>query len=298
MRTAALAALSAVLAMWCGALHACPADMPLTVVVPYAAGGSLDVITRIVSAGLGPRLARRVDVVNLPGASGLFAARRTLRTPLDGCTLLSATISQVGLLPLQNAAASLSPEQFQPVARTGSTAFAIVASARSPIRKLDDLGKSGAPVRAGNLGSESLQAILLRRLEHAARADFIHVPYAGAAALAQAIEGDHIDIAILAMPAITAMLPRGHVRIVARVGREHSDPAVSWSGLFAAKGTDEAWAGRVALAIEKTLADPAIGAHLARLGVETQGSAQNFADEVAQSIAWLRATLPVRATER
>ncbi|GAP37802.1 putative exported protein [Piscinibacter sakaiensis] len=262
--------------------------------VPYAAGGSLDVTTRTLVAALAPRLGRRVDVVDLPGASGLFAARRVLRAPVDGCTLLSATISQVGLLPLQNTGAGFAPEQFMAVARTGSVASYLVVSARSSVHRLSDLSTPGSAWRAGNLGPESLQALLLQRLERAARTEFIQVPFAGAAALAQALEGDHIDLAILAQPALAGLLPRGQVRIVAGVGQGEGEPAVAWSGLFAASGTDPGWAKAVSGAVEQAMADPAVAASLQRLGVDTRPPSMGFSDEVAQSVAWLRSMLPPR----
>src|SRR5262249_26665160 len=113
---------------WCAALAlcsalpvaACPPGRLLSVVVPYPAGGSLDVTTRVVADAAAHRLGRPVQVRNVPGASGLIGAREVANAAKDGCTILSGTVNTMVLIPLLEPHAGFRGSDFVPVSKIGS----------------------------------------------------------------------------------------------------------------------------------------------------------------------------------
>src|SRR5882672_7346560 len=130
---------------------------PIKMVVPFAAGGPVDALARIVAAELAPRLQTDVVVENRGGAGGLLAVDQVMRAAPDGRTVLFAS---VGAFVITNA---LKPQpgydqlkSFAPVARIGAAPTLFVVKADSPIKTLPELvakAKSGAKMSFGSAGA-------------------------------------------------------------------------------------------------------------------------------------------------
>src|SRR5437764_15306162 len=138
------------------AVPAVAAD-PIKVVVPFAAGGPVDALARIVANELAPRLQTDVVVENRGGAGGLLAVDQVARAPADGRTILFAS---VGAFVITNA---LKPQPgyeqlkvFAPVARLGAAPTLFIVKADSPIKTLGDLvakAKTNADMTYGSAGN-------------------------------------------------------------------------------------------------------------------------------------------------
>src|SRR6185295_12671424 len=130
---------------------------PVKVIVPFAAGGPVDALARILAAELSPRLQSDVVVENLGGAGGLLAVERAANAPADGRTVLFAS---VGAFVITNA---LKPKPgyeqlktFAPIARVGAAPTLFIVKADSPIQSLPDLiakAKAGEKLSYGSAGN-------------------------------------------------------------------------------------------------------------------------------------------------
>jgi tripartite-type tricarboxylate transporter receptor subunit TctC len=298
-RSAVAASLSAVLwAALVGTAGACPAERLLTVVVPYAAGGSVDVTTRILAKTVGHHLGRPVNVSNIPGASGLLAVRKVLGAERDGCTLLSGSANTVIVVPIMNPHAEFTAENLIPVGKVGITDMVLVASARSGLRDMHGLQRAAAasePLRAGHPGQESLQAVALRQLGKRLKAPLIEVPYSGAAPLVNDLAGGHLDIAVLAKPVALPMIQRGALNLISTLHERDGYVLGSWSGWFAARGVPDAGLEPTAQAMARALSDISTRQSLMELGLSIDAAAdwQAFAREVGVTAARLREQMGV-----
>src|ERR1043165_20388 len=169
---------------------------PIKVIVPFAAGGPVDALARILGAELGPRLQADVVVENMGGAGGLLAIERAAAAPADGRTILFAS---VGAFVITNA---LKPKPgyeqlktFAPVARVGAAPTLFIVKADSPIASLPDLiakAKSGEKMSYGSAGNGTTMHIVAEQLNASAGTKITHVPYRGIAPALNDIMGKHI----------------------------------------------------------------------------------------------------------
>src|SRR5437868_5122914 len=187
-----LAALAAILL----AAPALAAD-PIKIVVPFAAGGPVDALARIVANELAPRLQTDVVVENRGGAGGLLAVDQVARAPADGRTILFAS---VGAFVITNA---LKPQPgydqlkvFAPVARIGAAPTLFIVKGDSAVKTLGDLiakAKSDSKMSYGSAGVGTTMHIAADQLNSSAGTKITHVPYRGIAPALNVIMGRHID---------------------------------------------------------------------------------------------------------
>jgi tripartite-type tricarboxylate transporter receptor subunit TctC len=277
---------------------ACPGDGPISVLVPYAAGGSLDVTTRLVAKAVSIRLGRSIVVMNAAGASGLIAVRRLLAAPLDGCTLLGATVNTVVILPAQNPHAGFSSTDLTPIALVGETEMVLVASVQSGLRDMAALkqaARSARALRAGHPGADSVQALALDALESRLQAHFVQVPYSGAGMMVGDLAGGHIELAVLAKPVAMPLVKRGMAVLLGTMRLNENDPLPTWSGWFAARGVASAAVMPVRQAMLQSLADPPLARALTEMGMDLDRvPAEALVDEVARSAHRVRHLLAAR----
>src|SRR3989440_274825 len=166
-------------------LLAAPAQAadPIKMVVPFAAGGPVDALARIVANELAPRLQTDVVVENRGGAGGLLAVDQVARAPADGRTILFAS---VGAFVITNA---LKPQpgydqlkSFAPVARIGAAPTLFIVKGDSSLSSLPDLiakAKSDSKMSYGSAGAGTTMHIAAEQLNASAGTKITHVPYRG-----------------------------------------------------------------------------------------------------------------------
>ena len=130
---------------------------PVSLMVPYPAGGPSDAIARIFATPLGKELGQPLIVENLGGASGAIAAQKVLAAPADGHFIFQGSPNEVILAPLANAAVKLKAEDFRLVAPVADAVMVFVTRKDLPANSVDELialarKNAAAPLNYGSVG--------------------------------------------------------------------------------------------------------------------------------------------------
>jgi tripartite-type tricarboxylate transporter receptor subunit TctC len=265
----------------------------ITVVVPWPAGGSNDVLGRVIGQQMEKSLGQRVIVENKPGASGIIGAREVVKAKPDGYILLLTSNS----LTLN---AALRPKRLQfdvlkdlePIAVAGTVAGIIVVNPSVPVHSIKELvalakAKPGT-LTAGTSGVGSPAYFLLKDFESRTGIDVVEVPYKGAPPLMNALLGGRIDFSI-ANPAVALpQIKAGKVRALAVASAKRSPmlpdlPTVEeagipgfvdnhWMGYFAPRGTPAAIIDRLTRAIHDAVAVPQVAESLQKTAITVDRS--------------------------
>jgi tripartite-type tricarboxylate transporter receptor subunit TctC len=178
-------------------------NKPVTLMVPYPAGGLSDVIARTVNAPLGKALGQPVIVENLGGASGGIAAQKVLNATSDGYTLFQGSPNELIFAPLALSAVKYKSEDFRQVHRIAMAPMAIVARGELPANNADELvayaikaAKEGKPMTYASVGVGSFYHLLGEQMSKMIGVPMLHVPYKGAADVVKDLLGNQIDIFI------------------------------------------------------------------------------------------------------
>jgi tripartite-type tricarboxylate transporter receptor subunit TctC len=230
-------------------------DRPISIVSPFAAGGTSDVIARAVARGIEPRLGQPVVVENVTGAGGTLGIANVARAQPDGYRLvmggLGSVVFAAGIhgsrLPYDARTA------LAPVAAVASVPTVIIVAASSPVRDLRQLVEL-ARAKPGELtygspgagGSLHLSGELFQRL---ARVELQHVPYRGGAPMMQDVLGGQIPVAFSDTTLILPLLSTGRIRPIAVLApnRAASLPDVPTAAEAGLPGLEvETWYGLLA----------------------------------------------------
>lgn len=259
---------------------------PVSLMVPYPAGGPSDAAARIFTAPLGKELGQQVIVDNLGGVSGALAAQKVLAAPADGYYLFQGSPNEVILAPLANAAVKLKAEDFRLVHPVTDAVMVVVARKDLPANNMDELialarKSADKPLTYGSVGIGSLYHLILEDVQKRTGIQLIHAPYKGNAPLLTDIGGGQVDFAVLVYSAgMGAMADQGRLKVIGQLGAQRSEllknvPTVSegkelkdfafqiWSGFMVPKNTPEDVVQRLHKAIGATLQEPGVRSQLA-----------------------------------
>ena len=275
---------------------------PIRMLVPFSAGGTVDIVARLLSVKLSADLGQPFVVENKAGAGGTIAAAQLSKSPGDGYTLmlmhqgLAFNASLYSDLPYDTL------RDLAPIAYVGATPNALVVTHSLPVKTLQEFldyaranpGRiaygSGGIGSAGHLSVELLQSLTGIRLTH--------VPYKGSGpALTDLISGQ-IQAMLLTMPAVMPYLKGGKVRAIATSGARRS-PALPelptlaeagvpgyeytpWYGMFGPGTLPKELTARLNSAVNKTLADAGLGTKLAQQGLEVHAMASDQFREIVR----------------
>jgi tripartite-type tricarboxylate transporter receptor subunit TctC len=266
---------------------------PVTLMVPYPAGGGSDVLARSVNGALGKELGQAVVIENVGGASGSIGAQKVLSAPSDGYYLYQGSPNELILAGLANSAVKFKPEDFRAVQIIGNSPMAIIVRQDLPVSNADELlsyatkaAKEGKPLTYASVGIGSLYHLLGEQISKQASIEMTHVPYKGAADIVRDLIGNQVDMFIspYAAPQV-AMAKQGRFKFIAALSpsRQRNLPDVAsvdegkalkgfhhtiWNGYFVKKDTPEAIVQTFHKAIISTLTDPAIKTSLEAQGGE------------------------------
>lgn len=284
---------------------------PVKIVVPFAAGGSTDVVARILADKLGAELKQAFIVDNRPGAAGNIGADVVAKSNPDGYTLLMGTTGVLAINGHLYKDMPFDPEKdFTPVSYTSLLTNILVVNPEVPARTVSDLvrlakSKPGALTYAssGAGSSTHLSAELFKSL---AGVDILHVPYRGSSqALVDVISGQ-VTMLFDNAPSAIPFVQQGKLRAVAvtstkRLPNLPDVPTIeesgvkgyeslSWSGIVAPTATPRAIVNKLNAAIERILAMEDVRQKFASMGVEPVGGPpEAFARHVrAESEKWGR----------
>ncbi len=276
---------------------------PIKLIVPFAAGGPIDVMGRLVAHWLSSTLGQQVVVDNRPGASGAIGTRAAAAAEPDGHTLLIGSVTTLATGPLLAKNLGYDPlKDFAPVAMLASTPFALVVAPRVPAMTVQDFiayaranpGKLNFGTPIGTLAHLTGELFRIRT-----NIDIVVIPYKGAATAVTDILAEQVDMTFEPTSVLAAHIHDGKVRPLAVTGtaRSRQLPDVptmiesgfagftsySWTGIMVPAGTPTEIVRKLNAAINQGLKSPDMNSTLARLGAEAKvGSPQDFAAFIAE----------------
>lgn len=267
-------------------------ERPIRLIVPFAAGGTSDLLGRVVGAKLSEALGQTVVVDNRGGAGGSLGAALVAQAAADGYTLL---VPHVGLAFNE----TLYPKRpynavrdLAPVSRLGETPNSVVVNNNFPVKSIQDLvalaKKQPGRINYGSAGVGSAAHLAMALLEYAMGVSFNHIPYKGGGPSMIATTAGQVDFSMPAFPTSVPHIKAGRMRIIAVTGatREPTMPDVPtvaesgvpgyefgiWFGVFAPAATPKAVVTRLNQEIVKALANPEMRDQLMKVGVNPGSS--------------------------
>lgn len=299
-----LAAFFCGLALCAGAGHAAdpawPAARPITLIVPFSAGGSVDVTARLVAQKLGERLHQSVVIDNVAGAGGAIGVNKGVHAAADGYTLVMGADSPIAIAKLVNPAAVRydALKDLAPVAMVNTAPMVLVARSSLPAGNLDELARLAqqqpGKISYATSGIGTILHLATERLSERAKMQLVHVPYRGGGQIVTDVVGGQVDLAMLISVTAIPQIQSGKLKALAvtsdkrlpelpNVPTVGETPAlkgyqmVSWSGIFAPARTPAPIVARLNQELNAVLAAPEVKAKLAEQGaVAASGSAADF----------------------
>ncbi|MBK5958484.1 hypothetical protein CCR97_09730 [Rhodoplanes elegans] len=288
-------------------------DASVRIVVPYAAGGSTDVVARLVAASLQTRLGQPVVVENMGGSAGNLGAAAVARSQPDGYTLLMATPGPAVMnqfmyrkMPFDSAKA------FTPVVSIADFPSVLVVGPKVKATTVKDFVAElkAAPKGAtyGSAGVGSTGHLGGTVLVASTGLNGTHVPYRGSAPMLQDLIAGNIDFTVDTVPGLMSFITAGTVRALAVTGKDRA-PAIpdvpnnaeagipgiemgSWLAFLAPAGTPRAVVEKIASEVDAALKDPAMAKRIQDLGaVPTGGTPQDLARFMAAETAKWKAVI-------
>jgi tripartite-type tricarboxylate transporter receptor subunit TctC len=208
-------------------------ERPVTIVVPYAAGGGIDVIARMMAQRFSEKLGQPVVVENRLGAGGVIASTLVARAPADGYTLLLASDAQFAIqVPLRKNLPYNPVKDFSPIAIAGSTPFALVVNPAVPAQSLSEfiaLAKNKPDdLTYGSSGVGGTPHLVMEMFKIRSGTKLRHVPYKGTAQALNDIMSGTIPVMFAGLTGVPSLLGSGKLRAlgVSSTSRLKALPAV------------------------------------------------------------------------
>jgi tripartite-type tricarboxylate transporter receptor subunit TctC len=260
----------------------------ITLIVPYAAGGGVDVVARVIGEALGERLGQKIIVENVTGAGGVIGTQRAARAPADGYTLLFAVENTMAVAKLVQPSVVQydSQKDFQPISLIGTAPLVLVGKKELPADNISELmtllrANPGKYSYASSGVGTSLQ-VLGEMVNVEGRVHMVHVPYRAAPQIVADLISNQIDLAVLPLNLALPPYRDGSIKIFGTSERTPSSlapdlPSLAahpelttvnmtvWYGLFAPAKTDPAIVDRIYQALHTTLSDTSMRRKLAEI---------------------------------
>jgi len=289
---AAVAALAALSVCVPPAAYGAYPDRPVTLIVPFSAGGTVDSVARLLAAQLGEQLKTHIIVENVPGAGGTIATQRVARAKPDGLTLLFTTPNHTINPALLHHLPFGSARVFAPLPLPTPSPDLPVANWHPPLPAIPTL-VAYAKAHPGQLnyasaGIGTLPHVTMELLLQKLDLRITHIPYKGAAPAMSDLLGGQVAVKMDTIVTSLAQINEGRLRPLALAGAHRSPllpnvPTLTecgvsgydgmlWMAILAPKGTPPAIVDTVNQAIARSLRDPALLDHFAVYGVEPVGS--------------------------
>ncbi|UZE47552.1 Bug family tripartite tricarboxylate transporter substrate binding protein [Rhodopseudomonas sp. P2A-2r] len=264
-------------------------DRGVRIVVPFPAGGSNDVVARMLGAKLQELWGQPVVIDNRAGAGGNIGAESVARSPADGYTLLLTAPGPLAVNQSLYTQLSFNPmKDFTPVALIASVPIVLAVNPNvkaTTVAELIALAKaSPGKLNFGSSGLGSTNHLAGELLKTRAGIDIVHVPYRGAAPAMNDLIGGQIPMMFDNMPAIRPQVQGGTIRAIAVAGAKRSPlfpelptmveagvpnfEASSWFGLVAPAGMPPDVMNTLIDSVTKLLKDPDMVKRLADVGAE------------------------------
>jgi tripartite-type tricarboxylate transporter receptor subunit TctC len=192
---------------------------PITLIVPFAAGGSNDLVARVIGKKLGEVWGQPVLIDNRGGAGGLIGSAAVATAPPDGYTLLLVSVTFTINPAVKKAMPFDTIRDFTPVAFIARSPLLVTASNKLPVksaRELLDLAKSKpGQITYASSGPGSINQIAAELIALSAGVKLLHVPYKGGAPGLNDLVGGHVDLYVSSLPQVLSLAKDGQARALA-----------------------------------------------------------------------------------
>ncbi len=264
-------------------------DREITMIVPFGAGGSTDIVGRIIGQAMSDRLGVPVIIDNRGGAGGTVGTQAAARADADGYTITVATTSTHVVGPLTVSSVTYDPiEDFAHIGMIAETPYVL---AINPELGVSDVGElialledSPGDLNFGSAGTGSTTHLAGLMFLSATGTEMEHIPYGSNAEATTALMGNEVQVLFGSMPAVLSQIQAGSIEALAvgtleRSGELPDTPTMQeagvedyraslWLGLAAPAGTPDDVIGVLADALADSVADPDVAAQLANSGAE------------------------------
>jgi tripartite-type tricarboxylate transporter receptor subunit TctC len=281
-------------------------NRPLTMVVPFAAGGPVDVLGRILAQYLGEVAGRQVVVENVTGAGGMTGSQRVAQGHPDGHTFVLGSIGTHALnqtlykRPLYNEATD-----FAPVALIADVPLVLITRKDMPandLREFIALARTRqSSMQFGSAGAGTSTHIGCVLFNQAMGVDITHIPYRGGGPAMVDLIGGRIDYMCNVLSTAVQPVETAQVKAIATLARERSSimpnlataheqgltdfDAYTWNAVFLPRNTSTELVARLNAALGKVMDNPAFRDRLAGLGLYVVAPQRRSPDYLAQFVA-------------
>ena len=263
-------------------------NKPISLVVPQAAGGTNDIVARLIAPAFGDAIGASVVVENRPGAGGNIGTQSVARSAKDGYTLLLTINSAQAINPALYKNPGFDPiNDFVPLYYIGATPYVLVSPPGSPYKTLADV-ISAAKKRPGELsyasaGNGTISHLLGAMLNTSAGVDMQHIPYKGVAPAINDVLGGQVPLAFASLPSALNYIKAGKLQAIAISSAKRSSAAPEiptiaetypdcvgevWVALFAPVGTSADAVKKIQAAMDRIMAKPDVREKLIAQGLD------------------------------
>ncbi|MGD9711316.1 MAG: Bug family tripartite tricarboxylate transporter substrate binding protein [Lautropia sp.] len=279
-------------------------NRPIRVVVPYAPGGTTDILARLVTQKMSEQLKQQVVIENKPGAGTIIGAQSVATAPADGYTLLMAASSTLSVNPFTYKKLSYKVEDFAPVSLVGKVAFAFSVTNSIPVQDLKGLvayakQRSGA-LNYGNIGLGSSTHLFMKKVEESLGIRMQDVTYKGSGPALMDLVSGQIQVYADGVLASAPFHQNKQTKIVAVSSEKRLDSIpdaptfaelgypeltiYTWYGIVAPAATPKDRIAVLNAAIVRALSEPDVQERIARNGATPQATTpEDFAKTIADS---------------
>ena len=280
---------------------------PVTIVVPFAAGGGNDILARLIAQHMGQALGQQFVIENRAGAGGTIGARAVAKAAPDGQTLMVGHSGVFGVAPALYAEPGYDPRRdFAPIGLIASYQQILVTHPSLPVHNVADLialaRKQPGKITYASAGVGSGSHVSTELFSVMADIKLTHIPYRGTGAMQGDLVGGHVDMAISTFPSVFGQIRSGLLRTIAVTGEARSSifpdvPTITESGvpgyaavihygMVAPAGINPAIADRLNAELRAALGSEDVRARIAEEGGEPlSGTRDQQAKDLAEEEA-------------
>ena len=268
---------------------------PVKFIVTYPAGGSSDLMARIMGQKLSEAWGQPVVVESKPGAAGSIGMEFAARQPADGYTFVIGNLGPVAVNPLINKVPYSIEKDFIPVALTATGPNILVVPASSPYKTLADMLRAArarpGTINFGTSGPGSMAHLGGELIMRQAKVKLVGIPYKGGGLAVNDLLAGHLDMMVSDALPVSQFIKTGRLRPLAITSAKRSPMspdiptfaeagltglvAENWWGIFLPAGTPKAVVDNYQATLVKVMADPDLKEKFAGLGVEAMASTQD-----------------------
>jgi tripartite-type tricarboxylate transporter receptor subunit TctC len=283
---------------------------PVRIIVPFPAGGTADILARILGEKMAESLGQPVVIENRAGAAGGIGAAMAATSPPDGYTLFMGTTGTQTMNPAINTKLGYDPlKDFAAVSNFAASPFVLVTQPSFPARTLPALielaRREPRKLKYATFGIGSSAHMTGEMFKSRAGVDIVHVPYKGAPQAITDVIAGHVDMTFSLLPSVLPHIKAGKVHAIA-VAAPQRDPSLpdvptfaesgmpdfvsdSWYGILAPAGTPAPIVARLNAEVNRVLALPEVRQRLAKEGAAPVGNAPaQFEEQIRRELAHWR----------